>query len=148
MRNAFCYVTALLYLSFFYVVCFTYIYTGGSIGSPPTLSLAAPLLHYPWRRTLPPLLPPLLDLSSSQPDPTSGNGLRVRLPGKDGSHAGDLRFSEGLVLNQRQRHSALCSILYSSGIGFRAPFVHQMTDDDVNDSWVRILSHSLFMCCV
>lgn len=94
MRAAPCHVTALLYfvvLLFFWVVS-VYIYMAGSIASPPTLSLAAPLLPYPWRRTLPPLLPPLLDPSSSQPDPTSGNGLRVRLPGKDGAHAGDLRF--------------------------------------------------------
>ena len=57
-------------------------------------------------------------------------------------------FSEGLVLNQRQRHSALCSLLYSPFIGFRAPFVHQMTDDDVNDSWVCIFCISFSFCCV
>ena len=55
-------------------------------------------------------------------------------------------FSEGLVLNHKQRHSALCSLLYSPFIGFRAPFVHQMTHIDVNDSWVCMIQRSLFVC--
>ena len=50
-------------------------------------------------------------------------------------------LSEALVLNHKQRHSALCSLLYSPSIGFRAPFVHKMTQDDVSDAWVCICAY-------
>ena len=50
-------------------------------------------------------------------------------------------LSEGLVLNHKQRHNALCSLLYSPSIGFRAPFVHKMTQDDVSDAWVCICAY-------
>ena len=87
MRNAHCYVTALLYLSFFLCCVFTHIYIGGSIGSPPTLSLAAPISPYSWRRHSSSIC-----FSPNQICFSPGNGLRVRLPGKGGADAGDMRF--------------------------------------------------------
>src|SRR4051812_6279207 len=111
----------------------------GSIASPHTLFLAAniasPYRPSSWIRLLPnQILYPALDCAC---------GCLARME----PMLETCVFSEGLVLNQRQRHSALCSLLYSLVIGFRDPFVHQMTDDDVNDSWICIFC-ILFSCVV
>ena len=87
MRNAHCYVTTLLYLSFFMLfLLHIYILVGQ----------LAPLPPYPWR--LPSHLirggatPARSVFSPNQICFSPGNGLRVRLPGKVGADAGDMRF--------------------------------------------------------
>ena len=115
-----CYRTALFVILLFFGLCL-YIYIYGWVnslpshlipgGSPPTLSLAANIASS---------FATLLDPSSSQPDPTSSNGLRVRLPGKDGAHAGDLRFfwrvgSEPEAAAQHALFPALFSSYWISG---------------------------------
>ena len=144
MRNAHCYVTALLYLSFF-LCCLFYIYIYWWVNCLPShlipggshliLSVAAPLL-------LDLFFLPTRSVFRLAMDCACGCLARLE------PMLETCVFSEGLVLNQRQRHSALCSILYSSGIGFRAPFVHQLTDDDVSVSWVCISRIFFFMCCL
>jgi hypothetical protein len=149
MRAAPCHVTALLYLSF-------YFFFGLSLSIYIWLGQLPPLPPYPWR------LPSYLILGGEHCLLFCHPSLIRLLPNQTLRLAMDCAcgclarmepmletcvFSEGLVLNQRQRHSALCSLLYSPVIGFRAPFVHQMTDDDVNDSWVCI-SRIVFSCVV
>jgi len=106
-----------------------------------------PILSYPWRLADSPL-------PSTQPtlvfpsDPCPSRHPQAHPVSKMDCSCGCLArmepmmetcvLSEGLVLNHKQRHNALCSLLYSPSIGFRAPFVHKMTQDDVSDAWVCI----------
>ena len=150
MRAAPCHVTALLYLSFYFFWGCLCIYIYGWVnclpshlipgGSPPTLSLAANIAcSFCHSSSICLLHNQTLCLAMD-----CACGCLARLE----PMLETCVFSEGLVLNQRQRHSTLCSLLYSPVIGFRAPFVHQLTDDDVSVSWVCISRIFFFMCCL